>query len=482
MAKIDADVCIIGAGVVGCAIARELSRYNVDIVVCERAEDVCCGTSKANSGIVHAGFDAKPQTQMAKFNVEGAKMMPEVCKELSVPYVNNGSFVLCFSQDGIPHLEELLQQGKENGVEDLKILSGDEIREMEPCVSDEVVAGLWASTAGIVDPFVLTSAYAENAAVNGARFFFNAKVETVEQTEAGFNVKTQDDVFQVKSVVNAAGLFADDFYNAAKGQEKLHIGARRGSYVLLDKTAQPVPHATLFQLPSAFGKGVLVAPTCHGNTIVGPTAIDVDDKEATNTTAEELADVMEKARRSVPNLPLRQTITSFAGLRAHEQGHEFVIEEVEKAYIHLAGIESPGLTSAPALGSHVAHMVADRLGLQLKDSFDGSRAETPRFFEVDAATQQALLEQNPTYGTVVCRCEHVTQGEIEDVLSRPVPPTTLDGIKRRLRVGMGRCQGGFCSPLAMEVMADALDEDLRDIHKSGSHSAVVIGRSKEVLQ
>ena len=474
------DVCVIGAGVVGSAIARELARYDVSIAVLERAEDVCCGTSKANSGIVHAGYDAIPGTNMARFNVEGARMMPEICKTLDVPYVQNGSFVLCFDKSSLPGLEKLLEQGKENGVSPLSIISGDEAREIEPCISPEVVAALYAPEAGIVDPFLLTAAYAENACVNGADFFFNTEVSSVTQKEDGYELTSSGETFYARSVINAAGVYADTFYNQSLGTEAKHIIPRRGSYVLLDRAATPVPTHTLFQLPTKYGKGILVAPTCHQNTIVGPTAIDIDDKEGVNTTAEELRDVLQKARLSVPELPLNMAITSFAGLRAHEEGHEFTLEETTENYVHLVGIESPGLTSSPALGIHIAQKVAEKLGAQKKQTFVEKRVGVPRFYELAKEDQLALLAKNPAYGTIVCRCEHVTQGEIEEALNRPVPPNTLDGVKRRLRAGMGRCQGGFCSPLVMEILAGKAHE-LEKVHKAGPKSSIVYGFTKEPL-
>lgn len=465
------DAIIVGAGVVGSAIARELSAYNLNICVLERKSDVCEGTSKANSGIVHAGYDAAPGSLMARFNVEGAKLMPKICRELDVPFVQNGSLVLCFSKRDLPKLQNLYEQGKQNGVRRISIISGKRARKLEPCLSKDVVAALYAPKAGIVDPFLLTVAYAENAASNGATFLFDQQVVSVAKAGEGFEVKTHEKTYHARAVINAAGLFSDVLYTQAKRDRQAHITPRRGSYVLLDRAATPVPAHTLFQLPTAYGKGVLVAPTCHGNTIVGPTAVDIDDKEGVNTTAKELKEVMGKARLSVPDLPLNQAITSFAGLRAHEDGHEFLIEETESHYFHLVGIESPGLTSSPALAKYVADKVAKACSATKNPHFCSKRKAIVRFVDATSRTQKKLLRENPAYGKVVCRCEHVTEAEIQAALQSPIPPRSLDAVKRRLRAGMGRCQGGFCSPHVMRILAE--DKPLYTVLKANAGSYIV---------
>ena len=366
------DIVIIGAGVSGCAIAREISRYKADVLVLEREEDVCCGTSKANSAIVHAGYDATNGSLMAKLNVAGSLLMPELARELDFAYEQNGSLVVMMSEEDRPALNKLYANGVANGVEGLRIVERDELVEMEPNISDEAVAALYAPTGGIVCPFGLTFALAENAAHNGVKFQFDSEVTGIEKIDGGWKVTTPKGDVEAKVVVNAAGLYSDKLHNMVADDE-MTIVPRRGDYFLLDHSAQGHVSNTIFQLPGKYGKGVLVAPTVHGNIIVGPTAIDIEDKEGVNTTQEGLDDVRAKCGMAVKNVPLRQTITSFAGLRAHEARHEFFIGEIKPGFVDCAAIESPGLSSAPAIGRMVAGIVKGILGLEVDLSFDPRR-------------------------------------------------------------------------------------------------------------
>ena len=328
----DYDVMIIGGGVAGAASARELSRYKVKVCVIEKEEDVCCGTSKANSAIVHAGYDAVTGSLMAKLNVRGNEMMESLSKELDFPFQKNGSLVVCLDEEDMPNLQALYDRGVENGVKGLRILNKEEAMEMEPNLSEDVYAALYAPTAGIVCPFNLNIALAENANVNGVEFKFNTEVREIQKMEGGYALLTNAGTYHTKFVVNAAGVYADQIHNMVS-ENKIHITARRGDYCLLDKSAGGHVSKTIFALPGKYGKGVLVAPTVHGNLIVGPTAIDVEDKEGTNTTRDGLDEVIQKAGMNVKNLPMRQVITSFAGLRAHEDHHEFMIGEVDDAKV-----------------------------------------------------------------------------------------------------------------------------------------------------
>ena len=477
------DVIIIGAGVTGCAVARYLSRYQGSALVLERAEDVCCGTSKANSAIIHAGFDAAHGSLMAKMNVQGSRMVPGLAKELDFPFRRNGSLVVCMSEEDMHRLLALYENGVKNGVEGLEIVDAQRLHELEPNVSKNAVAALWAPTGGIVCPFNMTIALAENANANGVDFRFNTKVTGFTRGEEGWTVHTEQGDFRTRYVVNAAGVYADVLHNMVSPR-KLHITPRRGDYCLLDRQVGGFVSHTVFQLPGKLGKGVLVSPTVHGNIIVGPTAIDIEDRDGTNTTAAGLEELISKAGISVDNLPIRQTITSFAGLRAHEDHHEFVIGEAEDApgFVDCAGIESPGLTSAPAIGLTVAELLREKLGLREKEDFIATRKGLldPKSLTWDA--YQALIRENPAYGQIICRCEQVTEGEIIDAIRRPLGARSLDGVKRRTRAGMGRCQAGFCSPRVMEILARELGVSQAEITKCGGASRLIVGVNKDSLE
>lgn len=474
------DIIIIGAGVIGCAVARELSKYHARILVLERSEDVCTGTSKANSAIIHSGYDAKNGTLKARFNVEGNRMMDRVCEELDVPFRRIGSLTVCTEESRIPELEALRERGEKNGVEGLRILSREELLPIEPNIGDEVVAALYAPTAGIICPFKLTIAYAENAAVNGVGFRFDTEVKRIEAQDGLWRVTTEDGVFTAKAVVNAAGVYSDVFHNMVS-EDKLNIVPRKGEYILLDRSVEGYVRHTVFQLPTKFGKGVLVTPTVHGNMIIGPSAVDVDDKESVSTTAEGIESVIAKASLSIHALPVRQVITSFAGLRAHGDRHDFVIGEAGDApgFFDCAAIESPGLSAAPAIGVFIAEQIRTKLQLREKDDFIVQRKDILNPGRLTIEERNELIRREPAYGTIVCRCESVTEGEILDAIRRPLGARSLDGVKRRTRAGMGRCQSGFCSPRVMEILRRELGKDLTEITKCGGGSSLVCTRTKD---
>lgn len=472
------DIVIIGAGVTGCAVARYLSRYRAKILVLEKAEDVCCGTSKANSAIVHAGFDAQHGSLMAKMNVRGSLLMKQLAEDLDIAYEQNGSLVVCMEEEGLPRLQALYENGIKNGVQGLEIVDKARLQELEPNISQSAVAALWAPTGAIICPFGLTIALGENACENGVEFLFDTEVTGLKKLNKGWKVLTSGGDVETRIVVNAAGVYADVFHNMVCDR-KIHITPRRGDYCLLDKETGGFVKHTVFQLPGVYGKGVLVSPTVHGNTIVGPTAYDIEDREGSNTTAEGLQDLMDKAGNTVKGLPIRQTITSFAGLRAHEDGHEFVIGETAPGFIDCAGIESPGLTSAPAIGEYVTALIQKLLDLQEKESFISTRKGVLDPKTLSKEEYRQLLKENPAYGQIICRCEQITEGEILDAIRRPLGARSLDGVKRRTRAGMGRCQGGFCGPKVMEILARERNTDLLQVTKSGGNSYLTVGRTKE---
>ncbi|MDE6641625.1 MAG: NAD(P)/FAD-dependent oxidoreductase [Acetatifactor sp.] len=476
------DIIVIGAGVTGCGIARELARYDWKVTVLERASDVCEGTSKANSGIAHAGFDAFPGTMKAKLNVEGNRMMEALSKELDFPFRRNGSLVLCFDEEDRPKLQKLLEQGQKNGVKELRIIEREELKGLEPNISDNAVAALYAPTGGIVCPFNLTIALAENAAVNGVEFRLNTEVQKIEKIPEGYRVITNQGVLESRVVINAAGVYADRFHNMVS-EKKIRIIPRKGEYCLMDKKVGNFVTRTIFQLPTKYGKGVLVTPTVHGNLLAGPTAVDIDDYEGVNTTRSGMEDLMKRAGLSVEGLPSRQVITSFAGLRAHAvtENEDFIIGQAEDApgFFDAAGIESPGLTCAPALGRYLTALVLEYLPAAEKKYFVAERKGIPSMALAGPEERKRLIQENPLYADVVCRCELVTEGEIMDAIHRPLGATTLDGVKRRTRAGMGRCQAGFCSPRTVEILARELGKDMAEIGKNDEGSEFLTGYNKD---
>lgn len=484
MAQTPYDVAIVGAGVSGCAVARELSRLEISVCVIEREEDVCCGTSKANSAIVHAGFDARPGTAMARLNVAGARMMPALCDELGVDFKPIGSLVVCTSEETRPGLDELLDRGLQNGVSDLRIIERDELLSLEPNVSDAAVAALWAPTAGILNPFQLTVALAECASMNGVEFRFNEKVEGLTRGPSGlWSIRTDKDELAARVVVNAAGVYADELHNlVASPEDRLEIVPRRGQYYVLDTEADGYVRHTVFALPTKLGKGVLVTPTTAGNVLIGPTAEDIGDKQGTDTTADGIAEVRRKSAITMKDVPLRLCIRTFSGLRAHQAGHDFVIGEVAGApgFVDCAAIESPGLSSAPAIGRAVAGIVSSILVHPSRKPFwKGTRRRIPDIEHMDPDEWARLIERRPDYGLVVCRCRRVTEGQIVDAIRAPLGARSLDAVKRRTEAGMGRCQGGFCTPKIMEILAREVDGlGMRDVTKMGPGSEVVVGPTR----
>lgn len=472
------DVLIIGGGAVGSAVAWQLARTDLKTAVLEKEEDVSEGTTKANSGIVHAGYDANPGTLKARLNVRGNEMIHEIADTLHFDFKPVGSLVLCFSEEDRPALMELYERGLTNGVKDMRIVEQEELREMEPEISLEAVCALYAPSAGVVDPFNMNVAFAENAADNGVQFFFNEPVRSIEKTEDGWLVNGK---YRTKIIVNAAGVYADEIHNMAC-DEKIKIRPRKGEYFLFDKEAGKLASHVLFQLPTKAGKGILVTPTAHGNLLVGPTADFLEDKEGVNTTASGLEMVREKAAITIDHLPFGQVITSFAGLRAVPEGGDFIIAEYADGFIDAAGIESPGLTSAPAIGEMVAGMVIDRLHPGKNESYQPERKGFIRMEDLSHEEWNDLIQQDPCYGRMVCRCEKVTEGSIRDACSRSVPARSLDGVKRRVRAGMGRCQAGFCSPKTMEIISEIQEIPFEEVTKSGSESRIITGKIKETFE
>ena len=472
----DYDAVVIGGGVIGSAIIRYLSLYNMKTLLVEKEEDISSGTTKANSGIVHAGYDPEPGTLKAKLNVKGAKMIKEESGKLHFDYKVNGAMVVSFSSNDDYKIDELYERGIKNGVEDMEIISGDEARRLEPNLSENITKCLYLKSSAIVCPFSLTQALSENAYENGAEFKFNTKVETIERIEDGYRIKTDNGlIITSNAVINAAGVYGDTINNMVS-EKKLHITPRRGSYMLFDNETQGMFNSTIFQLPSSKGKGVLVTPTVHGNLMIGPNSVDIPDKDDTSTTAFDLDYISKEALRTTPSIPFRKVITSFSGLRAHEDSGDFIVGEAEDApgFFNAIGIESPGLSSSLSIGEMVARMVADRLGIEKKENPVLERKAAPRPKEMSIDERNELIKSNPSYGRIVCRCEEISEGEIIDAITRPLGARSLDGVKRRVRAGMGRCQGGFCSPKVMELIEKYASIPFDEITKNSKGSNITM--------
>ncbi|MFL0268969.1 NAD(P)/FAD-dependent oxidoreductase [Candidatus Clostridium radicumherbarum] len=474
------DVTIIGAGVVGCSIARELSKYELKVCVLEKEVDLASGTTKANSAIIHAGFDAKPNTLKGKLNAKGNSMFDKLTKELNFPFIRNGSLVLCFDKNDYYKLIELKEQGEKNGVPDLQILDAAEIHKIEPNISQEVVAALYAPTGGIVCPYEFTIALAENAYLNGTEFKLGTKVMDIKKNENSFVINTNNGVIESNLIINAAGLFADDINNMVSAN-KLKIIPRKGEYCLFDKAAGSLVSKTIFQLPSALGKGVLVTPTVDGNLLIGPNAVDIEDKLNLATTKEGLDDILQKAKKSLKNIPMNLIITSFTGLRARTEADDFIIGETKdvKGFINAASIESPGLSSAPAIAEMIRNIVLELLPTSEKENFRAVREKPVKFRELTNEERKELIARIPEYGKIICRCEVVTEGEILDSIRGPLGATTLDGVKKRTRAGMGRCQSGFCTTRIVDILCRELKVPKTEITKFGGNSKLLVGRNKD---
>ena len=458
------DVIVIGAGVMGAAVSRELSKYKLNIMVLDKENDVSNGTSKANSAIVHAGYDAKEGTLMAKYNVLGAGMYEALCKEIDAPYKNVGSYVLAFSEEERQHIEKLYQRGLVNGVPKMELLDKDEVLRREPNVNKNVVGALYAGSAGIVGPWEFTIKLLENAALNGTEVLVDAEVSNIEKLQDGYKVILKDGrSFETKVVINAAGVYADKI-NDMVSKNHFEIHPRIGEYYVLDKVQGKLTNSVLFQCPTIMGKGILVTKTVHGNIMVGPTAEDVESRDYVGTTAHGLDDIRRQAEKTISGINYRDSIRNFTGIRAESSTGDFIIGEVSDApnFFNIAGTKSPGLSSAPAIGVDVAKMVVEKLGAVKKEEFKQNRPQI-HFIELSPEEKAEVIKKDPRYGRIICRCESITEGEIVDVIHRMVGARTVDGVKKRCRPGTGRCQGGFCGPRVQEILARELGKELNEI-------------------
>lgn len=472
------DIVIIGAGIVGAMTARELTKYNVSVCVLEKENDVALGATKANSAIVHAGFDAKPSSLKARLNVCGSEMMPKVTRELGVKYKNNGSLVLGFDENDRKVIDELFERGIKNGVKGLKILDSDELHTLEPNISSNAKYALYAPSGAIVCPYELCIAAMGNAMDNGAELKLNFKVTDIKENGGYYTVSSDTDSVDAAYVINASGLCSDDVARMV-GDDSFDIHPRRGEYILLDKECGTLTSRTIFRTPSDKGKGILISPTVDGNFLCGPTAVDMTDKEDKSTTADGFGKIIAEARQNIESIPFNKTITSFCGLRAVGSTGDFIINSPKPSFINAAGIESPGLSASPAIAEYIVELLK-KSGANLKtnENFNPIRKPYHEFRESSVDEKNRVIKEHPEYGRVICRCETVTEGEIIDAIRTNPGARDIDGVKRRTRAGMGRCQGGFCLPYVSEILARELKIPFEKVTKSGGNSSIVIGKTK----
>lgn len=472
------DVAIIGAGVVGSSLAYYLSQYDISILMLEASNDVSNGTSKANTAIIHAGYDPRVGTLMAKYNVEGSLLMKDLCTKLDVPYINNGAMVLAFSDEELEHVNKLYQRGIDNGVKDLSVLNAEQVLKLEPNITKNVKGALLAKTSAIVSPWELTYALALTAVKNGVELKLNNKVTAITKENEIFTITTDKSQYQSRYIFNASGIHADKIHELI-GKKEFTITPVRGQYYLLDKSQGNKCTHTLFQCPNALGKGVVVSPTVHGNLIVGPDAETINNEDK-STTSSGLAYVKEKAAKSIDSLNYGENIRNFAGIRAKSDRKDFIVEESKSVsnFFNLAGMASPALSSAPAIALAAVDWLLSKEKLNKKENYITERKKI-RFNKLSAEEKNELIKKDPSYGRIICRCETITEGEILACIDSEIPPASIDGVKRRTNSGMGRCQGGFCSERIAMILMDKLGLKYNEILQDEQGSYILSSEAKE---
>lgn len=472
------DVAVIGCGVIGAATAFELSKLKLSCVVLEKENDVAMGATRANSAIIHAGYDPQPGTLMARLNVEGNRMTEQLCRDLSVSFNRIGSLVLAFSIEEMQTIDELFHRGYANGVPGIEVISATRVHELEPEVSDKVVGALYAPSAGVISPWDYALAFAETAVRNGVELKLNTKVTGIDKIEGGYRLKTSSGDVEARHVVNAAGVESALIHDMV-AEKAFTMLPSRGEYYLMDKCEVIRADHVLFQCPNKDGKGVLVSPTVGGNLIVGPNAENVEEPERVNNTAEGMAFVRQKALLTVPTINFRNSIRNFSGIRANTDKDEFQIGVAAENFVDLAGIKSPGLSSAPAIAQYAVELLT-QCGMKAeKKEHPVTTRKKLRFRLLSDEQKRAVIKENPLYGRVICRCETITEGEIVDAIHSPIPPCSIDGVKRRAGTGMGRCQGGFCGPRVLDILSRELKLNPMDILQDGAGSTILFSETKQ---
>jgi len=472
------DVIIVGGGVCGCSLLYELSRYKISALLLEKENDISCGTTKSNSGIVHAGYDPRPGTAMARFNVEGNALIEKLSADLDIPYKKIGSLVVAFDEAEQKTIKKILERGLKNGVPGLKIFSGEELFNIEPNLSRKAISALYAPSAGIVSPWELAIAQAECAVQGGTRVILDCEVKSIKKENNTFTIKTNKGDFFSRYTVNAAGVDSDTVSQMAESKH-FSIIPENGEYYILDKTEFNLVKTVVFPCPSKLGKGVLVSPTAHGNIIAGPDKKDIA-RDDFSTTAAGLEYVRKNAFRIVPSINFRTSIRNFSGIRANSDYKDFIVGESKHTpgFFNMAGIKSPGLTSAPAMAKEIARLLHGKGLSNEPNPLFAAKRHVIRFKELNESEKNKVIRENPLYGAIVCRCETVTEGEIADAFNRPLPPRSIDALKRRCSPGMGRCQGGFCSPKILALIAQHFNIEMEDVPKDKEGMYIVTGKTK----
>ena len=468
------DVIIIGGGIVGALIARELSFYNLSLLLLEKESDVAMGATKANSAIVHAGYDPIPDTLKAKTNVEGNKLYKNLCEELGVPFKRIGAFVLAFNEEELKILMELKERGLKNGVPELYILKREEILSREPNINKDVKYALFAPTSGITNPFLLTINAIENAIENGLSIKLNEEVIDIKKEERFYQVITDKNTYLTKYIINCAGINSDKIIKMLDPDYPFEITPRRGEYLVLDKKAKDFVKSTIFHVPTKKGKGVLITPTVEGNILIGPNAEEIQEREDKSTTLEGLYEVKEKAEKYCENIPFHLVINTFAGIRASSTHKDFFVEEIPefKNILHIAGIDSPGITSAPSLAKMALNWLMEKAKITPKKNIKKTINKIS-FKDLSDEEKEKLIKEDPRWGHIICRCEHVSEMEIISAIHSNLPATTLEAIRKRTRAGMGRCQGAFCGYHIMKILSEELNLPLTKITFKGNKSYMV---------
>jgi glycerol-3-phosphate dehydrogenase len=476
------DVVVIGAGAVGCAIARELSKYDVRVIVVDKNEDIGGDASKSNSAIIHTGYDATPDTLESQLVVAANPMYDEIVQDLDVPFKRIGAILPAITQEQFEKLPEIKAKAFKNRVYDVEYKSGKELLEIEPNLNPEVKGGLYIPRESIIDPFIFVQALAENANANGVEFLLNAKVTDIK-TENGKikSVVTTKGEIQTTYVINSAGLYCDEIAEMV-GKAEYKVVARKGQFYILDKKTSCQVNYIVLPIPTKITKGKLMCPTIHGNMLVGPTAEDQQSKVDKSTSAEGLESIAKDVKNLVPNVNLRDTITQYSGLRPNRNPEGLHVDTYDDlyGYVNLSGVRSTGLTLSVAMGKYVAQVLLNMgAELVLKENFIKTRKGIVKFSEQTREKQDELIKENPLYGNIVCRCETITEAEIMQAIHRPLGAKSVDAVKRRVRAGMGRCQAGFCGPKVLEILARELGVKETEINKNNFGSYMVTGKTRE---